>query len=585
MGARRRLCCCALLLAVLAGQLLLMARLRGHRAPDDHTAASLGRLHGGLRQLVSAPESSPSSDTAPRSSPGSDTAPGSAPSGDTAPDSAPSDIHNSTPESALSTSESSIFEPISSAGVSSAPELVPDSDENSASELASHRENSAPMSASNSDQNPVSGNNQTPNAASKSTPSDGRAPKSVQGDTPAPKVAPASPPVAAAPLASASPTEVMNRSPPHLIIILSSSPRSGSSLLGEILSTSPNTAYFFEPFYYHVKNNISVSRLPGEEVQQTLRQLLTCQLNRTAVLREAKYRRFIWRPPVKLRGVTPSADTLGRRCAAASTRVVKLVRPRLRQLLPLLHDAELGPHLRLVHLVRDPRGTLNSQLHATTVWNRLGEKLTTYCDGVRADLAAARPLHDARYQRVHYEQLALRPEQVAVQLYRGMQLPQPPMLHAYFQRHMNSSGPPPPPRPLVVRSRSSGKAGWRGPQPPADRRAELASRHTVLSRGKRAVPAKRPPKQQPARPKEQQLQEQLRQRNQQLLQLRRSRDREQKQQYFSTYRGPDFDPYHWRKELKPELIHELEHYCADVIAELETEVPAAPERDAAGPAR
>ncbi|KAF0292975.1 hypothetical protein FJT64_009092 [Amphibalanus amphitrite] len=41
MGARRRLCCCALLLAVLAGQLLLMARLRGHRAPDDHTAASL----------------------------------------------------------------------------------------------------------------------------------------------------------------------------------------------------------------------------------------------------------------------------------------------------------------------------------------------------------------------------------------------------------------------------------------------------------------------------------------------------------------------------------------------------------------
>ena len=38
MGTRCRLCCGALLLLVLAGQLLLMTSLRGHRAPVPHTA-------------------------------------------------------------------------------------------------------------------------------------------------------------------------------------------------------------------------------------------------------------------------------------------------------------------------------------------------------------------------------------------------------------------------------------------------------------------------------------------------------------------------------------------------------------------
>ena len=43
MGARRRLCC-GLLLAALAGQLLLMARMRGHRVSVEHAAAGPGAL-------------------------------------------------------------------------------------------------------------------------------------------------------------------------------------------------------------------------------------------------------------------------------------------------------------------------------------------------------------------------------------------------------------------------------------------------------------------------------------------------------------------------------------------------------------
>ena len=333
---------------------------------------------------------------------------------------------------------------------------------------------------------------------------------------------------------------------------------------------------------------MTVSRLPAEEVQQTLRHLLTCRLNQTVVMREAKYRRFIWRPALRPR-VTPSTAVLSRRCAAATSRVVKLVRPRLSQILPLLQDAELGPRIRLVHLVRDPRGTLNSQLHAADVWTRLTRGLDTYCDGLRDDLEAARSLHDPRYQRVCYERLAQQPEQVAVELYRGMRLPKPAMLHAYFQRHMNSTGPPPPP----VRSRpAAGHPGWRGPPPPAAGspgwRGPLppAERRVAPGRTKRAVAPAGPKIAKQQSPNRAKKSQQTLLHQQQLRQRRKPKPRNrEKMQYYSTYRGPGYDPYHWRKELKPEVLQQLEAHCSDVIAELEAEVATALARGTAEPER
>ncbi|XP_037092253.1 uncharacterized protein LOC119112255 [Pollicipes pollicipes] len=306
----------------------------------------------------------------------------------------------------------------------------------------------------------------------------------------------------------------LDDSVPRLIIIVSSSPRSGSSLLGEMLSTSINTAYFFEPFYYHLKQNISMASLSGAEVRATVTQLLNCHLEESPVLREAKFRRFVWksRPPVGQ--VPPSTGVLARRCRTADTRVVKLVRPPLSALLPLLQDDQLGGRLRLVHLVRDPRGTVNSQLHASGVWSGVHRDPTAPCRRLRADLAAARPLRDPRYARVRYEQLALQPRDTATDLLRQLRLPWPTSLDSYLRRHMNASA----------------AAAGRLQDPPARLKARMTT-------------------------------DQVRQ----WRQHARSRTRSK---YFSTFRAPDFDPSHWRKELRPDVLQQIESECADVIAEL-----------------
>ena len=178
-------------------------------------------MHSGLRQLVSAQDTSPSGDSAPEetadsglrvvteSASGQDSAPAVLPA--TGQRSVPGAGQNSA--SVLSGGQSSVANSVSGDVANPAPK-------------------------SGGDQQPASGTAPAAHAASdtepKSAPRDGRAPKSAPSGGPAPGSEPA-PSLArsgAAPVSTPPPSPVLDSSPPHLIIILSSSPRSGSSLLG-----------------------------------------------------------------------------------------------------------------------------------------------------------------------------------------------------------------------------------------------------------------------------------------------------------------------------------------------------------------
>lgn len=295
---------------------------------------------------------------------------------------------------------------------------------------------------------------------------------------------------------------------------------------GELLSTSSSAVYFFEPFFYHVRNNISLSSLPDELIAGVLRQLLTCQLQRSPVMREARFRRFIWKSDGSDARLTPSTRLMERRCGASFSRVVKVVRPSLTSVLTLLHDPQLGPHVRVVHLVRDPRGVVNSQLNNSDIWPAVRRRPTAICGRLTRDLAVAGTLSDPRYTRVHYEDLALYPRETAVRLFRAIGLPPPPSLQTFLARHWNQSQPVPVDRlPLPRRDMSPRQLSrWRN--------------YIRMKRGRKAAQA-----------------------------------------YFSTTRGSSFDPFHWRRDLRPELRRRIESDCADVLDFLRTDPSAKHVRD------
>ncbi|KAK4315227.1 hypothetical protein Pmani_013533 [Petrolisthes manimaculis] len=167
------------------------------------------------------------------------------------------------------------------------------------------------------------------------------------------------------------------------VLLLSSMGRSGSSFLGEILSSVPSAFYYFEPLY-----QLS-HQLREDMVWRGLMGLFTCNMS-TQFVHAAVDRQNVLSHNKKLAHCNASCLKSGglvKECRNNKVKVIKSIRTQVAWVAPLLKAL---PSLKVIHLVRDPRGTILSM--SSLGWLEKEYNITTGCYNFTQDLLNSKTL-------------------------------------------------------------------------------------------------------------------------------------------------------------------------------------------------
>ncbi|XP_042865600.1 carbohydrate sulfotransferase 1-like [Penaeus japonicus] len=204
---------------------------------------------------------------------------------------------------------------------------------------------------------------------------------------------------------------------PNVRVIVTSTWRSGSTFLGEILASHPGVYYHYEPLMPYGLQQLRPGPMQ-DEVQGLLQEILKCDyhdldeylkfayVNHDMFMRNTRLWSMCSAMP---RTKCYNADTLARLCSLFPVHVMKVVRARLELLAPLLRD----PKVKLVWLVRDPRAVMSSRSNSVTWCDTLACKDPGYlCSDLMLDYRAYLLLQEQRPDQVllvRYEDLARDP--------------------------------------------------------------------------------------------------------------------------------------------------------------------------------
>ncbi|XP_066966028.1 carbohydrate sulfotransferase 3-like [Macrobrachium rosenbergii] len=208
--------------------------------------------------------------------------------------------------------------------------------------------------------------------------------------------------------------------PVRVVVLVGSTARSGTSFLGELLSQFDNVLYLFEP-ELHVR--VVTKEMVTEETGiPLLKDMIYCHISRnfSTWLRTRASSFNIFRHPItkthcKNWSTCLAPSRLRNACRGEHIRVMKVIRIRMAWMRPLLDDPQVD--LKVIHLVRDPRGSLFSmakhQLH------KLDPGL--YCPLIEDDMIQTPRLmleYPGRVLGITYEQLCLDPMGKATEIWR-----------------------------------------------------------------------------------------------------------------------------------------------------------------------
>ncbi|XP_037084415.1 uncharacterized protein LOC119104799 [Pollicipes pollicipes] len=333
---------------------------------------------------------------------------------------------------------------------------------------------------------------------------------------------------------------------PVLLVIVSSAPRSGSTFLGEMMSSPRRSTFIFEPFWFYSATNSS-EHLGGANasvrVDQDIYNLLTCRLSSLPPMFAREHTRsFIWRKPRLPRGA--SLDKLTTVCLKQSMRVVKTIRVRLHDVLPLLEVEGLNVHI--VHLVRDPRGILNSILRQRRQWPERRRDPEYTCADMRDDIRSWRDVTSSRLSVVRYEDVAAHPLKEARRLFANMNVPLPPDVLKFIESHTKTSAK----QKSSITKRSDKKDRKDSERTKySSKQAHAPERHANAIRTRRNVAIQRQPT-----PLELFRRDAWRLRRITLdeynkMQATRRRHTPLTSRYYGTFRSAQFDELHWTREL------------------------------------
>lgn len=209
-----------------------------------------------------------------------------------------------------------------------------------------------------------------------------------------------------------------------LRVLLVTTWRSGSTFLGQVLASHPAVFNHYEPFSPLGIRQVRSGR-DAFQAQQMLHRLMDCQyvgqedyLNYTRMHAEDMmgHNKGVWDACRRGPNVNAcfNASFLSEACEMFPIQLVKTVRLRLNLTQLFLNDERMN--VKVVFLVRDPRGTMSSR-YSSVSWcndNPDCSSPEVLCSDLQGDLKVATALgklYPDRFTMLKYEDLALDPNQ------------------------------------------------------------------------------------------------------------------------------------------------------------------------------
>lgn len=248
-----------------------------------------------------------------------------------------------------------------------------------------------------------------------------------------------------------------------LFVILVTGFRTGSTFLGELFNQNPDVLYMFEPFH---QNN--VNRLAGNGAIQGVSRDSSLLEKRTAYLEQITQRcdtaspSFWWMS----KGLTCGTEEenqarfgstvcpkypqslFKKTCKEKDIVALKLIRIQRIEHLNLVPGLK-NVNFKIIHLIRDPRGTMNSRkkfpsfylddidnipAHPLTNEN-LGKAAENLCSREEANLEFSQHLPEymqGRYLRVTHDEMSLKPLETAQAVYKFIDRAIPSLLNTWL---------------------------------------------------------------------------------------------------------------------------------------------------------
>ncbi|XP_076456855.1 carbohydrate sulfotransferase 4-like [Babylonia areolata] len=274
-------------------------------------------------------------------------------------------------------------------------------------------------------------------------------------------------------------------------IVVLSYARSGSSFTSDIVIQDPRTFFTFEPLYkvlirytdsdqlqsFDVLKSTKFAPKPNEkgelvnpepyampgnptfpnfgvEATQVARLFLTCQfehlkiddllnfmfLNRNNTIEFYKCIREFPQNPSHFPRYLGCIWKLKEICYTKDVIVSKLIRFPAKLLRPLMEEF---PNLKILYLVRDPRGTLSSEMSILKSYQKtsVGDAAKSFCSMVSDDAEQIRHLSQSypdRIKTIRYETIARDAVSAARRMYRFLELSFTPTIEGYI-RHITAA--------------------------------------------------------------------------------------------------------------------------------------------------
>uniref|UniRef100_A0A0K8R4A2 Putative secreted protein n=1 Tax=Ixodes ricinus TaxID=34613 RepID=A0A0K8R4A2_IXORI len=197
--------------------------------------------------------------------------------------------------------------------------------------------------------------------------------------------------------------------------------RSGSSFLGAALSQNPLTFYHFEPLSVLHNDHTKPAQITSLSYK-TIQNIFRCDFEHVPeYIKQAKSfshyftrNRALWS---RCRGhinVCFRPEVISTICNMSRMQLMKVTLLRLRDVRELIRNYDdLGRSIKVIHLVRDPRGIWASRLREAWCTYAMGCKnIQTLCQEMRDDIDTFDELKiilQSRITRVRYEDIALNP--------------------------------------------------------------------------------------------------------------------------------------------------------------------------------
>ncbi|XP_019627230.1 PREDICTED: carbohydrate sulfotransferase 1-like [Branchiostoma belcheri] len=232
-----------------------------------------------------------------------------------------------------------------------------------------------------------------------------------------------------------------NLSSHRLAVVILSQMRTGSSVLGELFNQNPSFFYIFEPLWLvekrpnvHLRLNLNTSFT--KMIWATLncdfsefskytrsRSLFSFRSNRH-VMQFCK--EVLQRQPgecglVLQPKIVPKLATYCNRIPYSALKTIRLL--NIDSLKHYLNDSTI--HLKIIHLVRDPRATFASRIHLHTPRRANGSEIEELCNWITRNTLNKNVSSQwqGRYTLVRYEDFADHPELITKKLYRFLGMP------------------------------------------------------------------------------------------------------------------------------------------------------------------